>query len=159
LSYNGAPVVAGQFGAWTPFAAEQTGSGYEVAFRVPGADQYTIWFTDSSGNYLSSPFPGAASGAQLESYETSFDQDLNGNGTIGVVPLSSPQFVYEGTDASEAQVYNIMWGNSGLQPFAVRVLTPAHPSTAYQHSFLYDLPVEAGIAQSTWGSGLDELQK
>jgi hypothetical protein len=160
LSYNGSPVVVGQFGAWTPFAAEQTASGYEVALRVPGADQYTIWFTDSSGNYLSSPFPGrAASGTELESYETSFDQDLNGDGTIGVPPSSPPQFVYEGTDATGAQVYDVTWSNSGLQPFAVRVLTPQNPSSDYAHSFLYDLPVEGGLAQSTWGSGLDELQK
>jgi Ca2+-binding RTX toxin-like protein len=39
------------------------------------------------------------------------------------------------------------------------VLEPDHPSTSYDHTFLYALPVEAGLAQSTWGSGLDELQK
>ena len=54
LSYGGAPVTAGEFdqygGHWTPIAAAQTASGYEVAWKVPGADQYTIWSTDSSGN-------------------------------------------------------------------------------------------------------------
>ena len=100
------------------------------------------------------------SGAQVESYEASFNHDLNGDGTIGVrVRPSPPQFVYQGTDATGAQVYDVTWSNSGLQPFAVRVLTPQHPSTDYPHSFLYDLPVEAGLAQSTYGSGLDELQK
>src|SRR5262249_48642432 len=44
-------------------------------------------------------------------------------------------------------------------PFAVRVLAPDHPSTNYPHSFLYALPVEAGLAQSTYGSGLDELRQ
>jgi hypothetical protein len=29
----------------------------------------------------------------------------------------------------------------------------------YQHSFLFDLPVEPGLAQSTYGNGLDELQR
>ena len=53
LKYGGADVVAGQFGAWTPIGAEQTASGYEVAWKVPGADQYTVWTTDSSGNYIS----------------------------------------------------------------------------------------------------------
>ena len=53
LRYVGAPVVAGQFGAWTPIGAEQTASGYEVAWKVTGADQYTVWNTDSSGNYIS----------------------------------------------------------------------------------------------------------
>ena len=79
--------MVGQFGAWTPFGAEQTESGYEVALKVPGADQYTVWFTDNSGNYLSSPFEGVSgTGAALQSIETSFHQDLNGDGTIGVPP-------------------------------------------------------------------------
>ena len=53
LKYGGAAVVAGQFGAWTPIGAEQTATGYEVAWKVPGTDQYTVWTTDSNGNYLS----------------------------------------------------------------------------------------------------------
>ena len=44
--------VAGQFGAWAPIGAEQTASGYEVAWKIAGADQYTVWNTDSSGNYI-----------------------------------------------------------------------------------------------------------
>ena len=54
LKYDGAPVVAGQFGAWTPIGAEQTATGYEVAWKITGADQYTVWNTDSNGNYVSS---------------------------------------------------------------------------------------------------------
>jgi hypothetical protein len=159
LSYDGAPVTAGEFAQYgydAPIAAAQTASGYEVAWKTTGGDQYQIWTTDSSGAYLSSPFLG--SGAQVESYETSFNDDLNGDGTIGVQPASPPQFVYEGTDATGAQVYDIT-NAVGSEPFAVRVLTPQDPSTAYPHSFLYDLPVEPGLAQSTYGSGLDELAK
>ena len=67
LSYAGAPVVAGQFdqfgGHWVPIGAEQTASGYEVAWKMTGADQYTVWTTDSSGNYLSSAFD-VASGSE-----------------------------------------------------------------------------------------------
>ncbi|WP_459584063.1 hypothetical protein, partial [Bradyrhizobium diazoefficiens] len=40
LKYVGSPVVAGQFGAWTPIAAEQTSSGYEVAWKYSGSDQF-----------------------------------------------------------------------------------------------------------------------
>ena len=56
-----------------------------MAWKTTSGDQYQIWLTDSSGNYLSSPF-GGGSGAQVESYETSFNHDLNGDGTIGVPP-------------------------------------------------------------------------
>jgi Tryptophan-rich Synechocystis species C-terminal domain len=61
LSYGGTPVTVGEFaayGAWTPIAAAQTASGYEVAWSIPGADQYQIWLTDSSGNEVSIPFLG-----------------------------------------------------------------------------------------------------
>ena len=53
LKYGGTDVVAGQFGGWTPIGAEQTATGYQVAWKLPGADQYMVWNTDSSGNYTS----------------------------------------------------------------------------------------------------------
>ena len=53
LKYAGADFVAGQFGAWAPIGAEQTATGYEVAWKITGADQYTVWNTDSTGNYIS----------------------------------------------------------------------------------------------------------
>ena len=60
-------------------------SGYDVAWKIPGADQYTVWSTDSNGNYIANII-GAVSGNSiaLESLETSFHQDLNGDGTIGL---------------------------------------------------------------------------
>jgi 20S proteasome alpha/beta subunit len=167
LSFGGAPATAGQFGQWVPIGAEQTATGYEVAWKVAGADQYTVWTTDSSGNYLSSAFASeSGTSAALESFETSFQQDLNGDGVIGpgggVSPpggTNSPHFVYEGLDAEGAQLYSVTWDNMGQHPFAVRVLVPTNPSASYNHSFLYVLPVEAGLNPPTYGDGLNELQK
>ena len=86
LQYAGAAVVAGQFGAWTAIGAEATATGYQVAWKVAGADQYTVWNTDSSGKYLSNAVGVVAgSSTALESLETAFQQDLNGDGTIGLV--------------------------------------------------------------------------
>jgi 20S proteasome alpha/beta subunit len=84
LSYNGVPVAVGQFGGWNPIGTERTANGYEVAWKVRGADQYTLWYTDSSGNFLSDPI-GVVSGGSttLETLEQSFQQDLNGDGSIG----------------------------------------------------------------------------
>jgi hypothetical protein len=89
-SFGGAPVEAGQFdqfgGPWAPIGAEQTASGYEVAWKITGADQYTVWFTDQSGNYISSAFDLASgSSTALQSFETSFQQDLNDDRYIGLV--------------------------------------------------------------------------
>src|SRR5207248_724788 len=125
-----------------------------------GADQYTVWYTDNSGNYLSSAFDSASgTSAALESFEPSFQQDLNRDGSIGVPPPSPPHFVLQGVDNNVVQLYDVLWHTLGSHPFAVRVLAPDRPSTTYVHSFLYALPVENGLAQSTWGSGLDELRK
>jgi serralysin len=65
--------------------AVQTASGYDIAWKIPGANQYTAWTTDSNGNYLSNIF-GAVSGNSPapESLEPTFNQDLNGDGVVGL---------------------------------------------------------------------------
>jgi serralysin len=83
LSYNGAPFVAGQSGAWVPIGAEKTASGYEVAWQVPGTDQYAVWNTDSNGNFQSTTGVVSGSSAALQVAESGFHQDLNGDGVIG----------------------------------------------------------------------------
>jgi len=84
LKYQGAPAVAGAFSGWTPIGAEATSTGYEIAWKMAGADQYTEWYTDSNGNFLSNPLNAYVSGSSttLETLETSFHQDLNGDGVI-----------------------------------------------------------------------------
>jgi len=84
LKYLGAAVTAGQFGTVAPIAVEAASGGYDVVWKVAGADQYIAWHTDSGGNYASSLtgyVPGNASA--LLALETRFDQDLNGNGFLG----------------------------------------------------------------------------
>jgi serralysin len=90
LKIGGAPVVTGQFGTYALVGAEQTATGYVVAFKDAGSNQFSVWNTDSNGNYLSSVI-GIASGtsASLEAAETSFHQDLNGDGVIGVPQVSA----------------------------------------------------------------------
>ena len=86
LKYQGQAVVPGQFGAWTPIAAEQTAGGYDVAWKIIGTDTFTVWSTDASGNYIANVI-GAVSGSSswdLASIETTFKQDLNGDGIIGL---------------------------------------------------------------------------
>jgi serralysin len=84
LKYMGANVVAGQFGGWTPIGAEQTSTGYQVAWKIPGTDQYTIWTTDSSANYITNNASVSGTSLAIESLESSFHQDLNGDGIIGI---------------------------------------------------------------------------
>ncbi len=101
LKFGSAAVTAGQFGAWTPIGAEQTATGYEVAWRIPGTDTYTVWTTDSNGKYLSDIGHVSGTSAALELLENSFHQDLNGDGVIG-----------SSTGASTGPV-NIITGTAG----------------------------------------------
>ncbi|MGA7965854.1 MAG: hypothetical protein WCB49_08215, partial [Gammaproteobacteria bacterium] len=73
----------GQFSGWSPIGAEATASGYEVAWKS-SSGSYTAWNTDSNGNFVSGTL-GIVSGTSLplETIETSFQQDLNGDGMIG----------------------------------------------------------------------------
>jgi serralysin len=85
LKFNGSNVTVGEFGGWVPISAVQTASGYDIAWKMAGADLYTAWAVDNNGNYLSnliSPAPGAST--SVWSLETTFGQDLNGDGQIGV---------------------------------------------------------------------------
>ena len=51
---------------------------------LTGANEYTVWTTDSNGNYTGNLI-GAVSGNSyaFESLEPVFQQDLNGDGVIG----------------------------------------------------------------------------
>ena len=85
LKYQGTAVVAGQFGDYTPLGVEQISNGYEVAWKNVTTGQYSVWSTDANGNYTGNFYmPGPGYTAAFEALEPSFQQDLNGDGTIGV---------------------------------------------------------------------------
>ena len=55
-----------------------------LRWKATGADQYTVWNTDSNGNVISNAVGGIVSGSSsaLQGIEASFHQDLNGDGII-----------------------------------------------------------------------------
>ena len=110
-------MTAGQFGSWVPFAAEQITGGYEVAWKIVGADQYSVWNADGNGNMLSNP-TGVVSGSSyaLQSLEPSFQQDLNGDGTTGVVTTVLETFGSTRlSQAANAYLLSPVGGSSGPQ--------------------------------------------
>jgi len=88
VRYNGAPFTVGQNGAWRALGAEQTANGYSVWWRNGSANQFTQWHTDSNGNFISRDEIVPASSYALQSSESVFQQDFNGDGTLGVVSSS-----------------------------------------------------------------------
>ncbi|MHC2577082.1 serralysin [Bradyrhizobium diazoefficiens] len=85
LKNGGAAVIAGNYGAWSPVAAEQvSGGGYDVAWKNASTGYFSVWSTDSNGNFVSTLTPEVpGSDSRLIALETSFHQDLNGDGSIG----------------------------------------------------------------------------
>ena len=117
LNYAGTNVTAGEFGAWTPIAATQTAGGYDIAWQNTGTNQYTVWTTDSNGNYTGN-LVGAVSGNSyaLESLESVFNQDLNGDGTVGLTTtvIQTDTNAFGSTSLTEvANVYFYLDGSSG----------------------------------------------
>jgi Tryptophan-rich Synechocystis species C-terminal domain/Bacterial Ig-like domain (group 1) len=91
LKFGGAAYVDGEFGAWSPFAAVQTTSGYDVAWKNASSGTYTVWSADSNGNWISDLISNVSgSNSSLQSIETTFHQDLNGDGVIGTPTIVSP---------------------------------------------------------------------
>ncbi|MDF0583812.1 M10 family metallopeptidase C-terminal domain-containing protein [Bradyrhizobium yuanmingense] len=118
LKYNGVPVVTDQFSPWTLIGAEETADGFQIAFKQPGTSYFTIWKTDSAGNYLGNP-TGIVLGTSpvLESFELSFHQDLNGDGISGV-PAATPLAVSQSShnfqfDYFAAGVEMALWDEKG----------------------------------------------
>jgi protocatechuate 3,4-dioxygenase beta subunit len=121
LKSAGSPVTAGEFGGWTPIGAVQTASGYDVAWKVAGADQYSVWSTDSNGNYISNNVAninGAVSGTNtaLESIETIFHQDLNGDGVVGVPSVSGTVIQTDGSTSLTQVGTNYFLYDAGSGP-------------------------------------------
>ena len=84
LMLNGAAVVAGQFGAWQPIAAEAAESGYVVIWKDEDADLFFVWNTDAKGNYLWTSMGASRARTTRSIAETLFAQDLSGDGKIGI---------------------------------------------------------------------------
>jgi len=86
-------VTTGQFQDWIPISSVKVdGGGYDVAWEN-SSGQFTFWATDSQGNFKSYPTHGVAlagNSTTVESYETIFHQDLNGDHTIGVPSATPP---------------------------------------------------------------------
>ena len=86
---------------YAPIGVEQTAAGYEVAWKNSGTNQYSIWNTDSNGNFTSySVYSGTST--TLESLESSFHQDLNGDGVIGIPAGQTPSGVLSHATPVEA---------------------------------------------------------
>ncbi|MFB6420277.1 MULTISPECIES: M10 family metallopeptidase C-terminal domain-containing protein [Bradyrhizobium] len=91
LKYAGAAVIAANYSTWSVIGAEQvTGGGYDVVWKNSANAHYSVWSTDSTGNFittLGSAPEMLGTDASLQALESTLQQDLNGDGTTGVVSI------------------------------------------------------------------------
>jgi 20S proteasome alpha/beta subunit len=89
LEIANSPVIAGEFVGWLPIGAVQTASGFDVAWKDPGAALYSVWTTDASGNFTGELVASVTgTNPTLEALELTFNQDLNGDSSIGPVTVT-----------------------------------------------------------------------
>ena len=112
LKYGGAAIAVGQFDPYVPVAVEQTASGYQVALKYAAGNSFSIWNTDSNGNFISFAVYAGNSTA-LKTLETSFQQDLNGDGTIGAPSPSSTVIEAQGSTSLVQAGNNFYLNNIG----------------------------------------------
>ena len=127
----------GQYGpSWAPIAAEQTGAGYNVVWKNASADQYGAWSIDISGNYTANII-GTVSGSssELKALESTFHQDLNGDGVIGVTANVTIEAFGSTTFVQAGGNFCLLYANG----------TSSGPSLKYAGT-----PVSVGQSGSSW---------
>jgi hypothetical protein len=87
IMYDDTPVAASASRVWLPIGAEPLGDGYQVVWKLSGADQYVVWTVDDDGNWLSQGAVLSGAAPELRSLEPGFHQDLNGDGSIAHVTV------------------------------------------------------------------------
>ncbi|MBR0906454.1 hypothetical protein JQ588_27720 [Bradyrhizobium liaoningense] len=122
LKHGGVAFIDGSDGTWAPIAAEKTASGYQVVWKEASTGKYTAWNTDSNGNYVShvSALKDSGSGVSgtnsgLKSLETSFHQDLNGDGQVGTATSSTSATQFAATSTSTSS--NVQTSTPGKDAF------------------------------------------
>ena len=104
-------------------------TGYEVALENAGANLFSIWNTDSNGNFQSYAVYSGTSTA-LESLETSFHQDLNGDRVIGIPASQQPSVV-----ASASQAAPVMVASNDIFAFRPDLGASAVTNTKREHNY------------------------
>ena len=131
-TYNSGPLAAG-----TQLKLMVVGS--TIAFMEDGVERIAVGDTDLTGGA-----PG------IVAFGTGQADNWSG-GTAGfeVHNLS--------TDANGIASYDVISANDSGGPQVLRVLKPTNPAPGVPHSFLYVLPVEAGLGNS-FGDGLQTMR-
>ena len=113
--------------------------GHTIAFLENGVERIAVGATDLAGGA-----PGIFANGTGQA-----DNWAGGKAGFQVDFLS--------TDANGVQSYDMISANNGPGPQVLRVLLPTNPAAGVPHSFLYVLPVEAGLGNN-FGDGMQVVR-
>nr|WP_245508584.1 hypothetical protein [Bradyrhizobium zhanjiangense] len=104
LKYQGNVVNTANYTTWSVIAAEQvSGGGYDVVWKDSSNGHYSVWSTDSSGNFVTTLAAAPevlGTDPSLKALEPTLQQDLNGDGAVGAAPLAADGSVFNFNDNS-----------------------------------------------------------
>jgi putative esterase len=140
----GSSYDSGALPAGTTLQLSATGS--TISFLQDGVTRITVTDTSISGGA-----PGIIAFGQATA------DNWAGAGAIVASGNSGFSAAYRGTDANGIASYDVTSTDNGYGTQTMRVLAPTHPAAGVPHSFLYVLPVEAGLG-TVYGDGMATLE-
>ena len=138
-SYNSGPLPAGT-------KLQLSAIGSTISFLQDGVTRITA--TDAS---ISGGAPG------IMTYGQATADNWAGTGATTSTGNNGFSVTYRSTDANGVASYDVSSADNGYGTQTLRVLAPTHPAAGVPHSFLYVLPVEAGL-ETVYGDGIATLE-
>ena len=139
-----------------------------VVLRDNGGDDLTVT-ANGSFAFATKLAGGAAYAVTVKTNPSGQSCSVaNGSGTIAAADVTNVAVTcgtgnngfsatYRSTDANGVDSYDVTSADNGPGTQTLRVLAPTHPAAGVPHSFLYVLPVEAGLG-TTYGDGIATLE-
>ena len=138
-SYNSGPLPAGT-------KLQLSAAGSTISFLQDGVTRVAATDTSISGGA-----PGIMTSGQATA------DNWVGAGATADTGNAGFSVTYRSTDANGVASYDVTSTDNGYGTQTLRVLAPTHPAAGVAHSFLYVLPVEAGLG-TTYGDGMATLE-
>lgn len=147
IKYQGAQTTQGMFSGWEVLAAETVAGVNQVMWKNIAENYLHLWTMDSHWAWVSSTGTWGLNSLEALQQETNFQQDFNGNGTIGagvVISLAvAPARVLETGTAN--LVYTFARTGSTSNPLTVNYSVSGTATLGVDYSGIPALPASKSI--------------
>jgi len=148
IKYQGASVTQGMFNGWEALAVETVAGVNQLIWKNTVGNYLHLWTLDSNWSWVSSTGAWGLDSAEAMLQESNFQQDFNGNGTIGaatVVSLSiAPDRVLEAGAAN--LVYTFTRTGSTSDPLTVNYSVAGSATLGVDYSGIPAIPASKSVS-------------